>query len=625
MLGTSIISFYLLLFLFSGTIFLGEVTMKKKWILFIISFFILFAIDFDIYALSIGKTSDLLKLGIVGSSILFVAIYFIISRMMKVKNRAILVLSSLFSFFVVFGNSYMRVGNANLVFSNFGYFLLSVIMAIGYYFLFSYLLSFVFRYIDSGRFFREKRNITFVNRFFSEKPFRRSLLFILVAWLPYIIAFYPIILSPDPSFQIKQFFGIRTKYADYAILLDEDVVITNHHPVFHTVILGGCLKIGHTLGSDNLGLFLYSTLQILALSGVLSFTISYLKKRKIPDKYLFLMLLIYAFVPMFPLYAMSGVKDTFFTTFVILFIMLVHKVMISKCEGFKWFHYLAFIIVMLLVILFRNNGLYMIVLSFPFLILAVRSRFRELLLVFLITLSISTCYSKVLLPVLKITPGSIREVLSVPFQQTARYVKYHDEDLTLEEKNIIDTVLGYVDLASRYNPELADPVKNNYNKYTTSKELKEYFGVWFSCFFRHPVTYIDATIANVYGYFYPEKQNWYVYYKFDKRILEDGFLYHYNSLSGLRNVLSSFAVSFPSIPVIGLIANIAISVWILFTMVGYFLSKKKIRSLVFIIPSLVLILTCIVSPANTYFRYAMPYVFAILFLIGLFFDSTRNL
>lgn len=277
------------------------------------------------------------------------------------------------------------------------------------------------------------------------------------------------------------------------------------------------------------------------------------------------------------------------------------------------------VLLMLLVILFRNNGLYMIILSFPFLIFAVKEKWKPLLLVFLVTIGLSSMYTKVLLPSLKITPGSIREVLSIPFQQTARYVKYHDEDLSKAEKDIIDDVLGYSDLGERYNPDLADPVKNGYNKYTTKDELKEYFGVWFNCFLKHPVTYIDATIANTYGYFYPEKHNWYVYHRFDDRIVEDGFDYHYNGLDVVRSVLSKFAIIFPFIPVIGLLSNIGFSVWCLFIMTAYFVYSKKYREILLIVPSLVLVLTCVASPANTYFRYAMPYIFAMPFLIGAFF------
>ena len=47
-------------------------------------------------------------------------------------------------------------------------------------------------------------------------------------------------------------------------------------------------------------------------------------------------------------------------------------------------------------------------------------------------------FNKVLVPYLGIADASIREVLSVPFQQTARLAKYHDEGITKKDKKVID-------------------------------------------------------------------------------------------------------------------------------------------------------------------------------------------
>ena len=228
-----------------------------------------------------------------------------------------------------------------------------------------------------------------------------------------------------------------------------------------------------------------------------------------------------------------------------------------------------------------------------------------------------------ILPYFKITPGSIREVLSIPFQQTARYVKYHGDELSTRDKKIIDKILGIDDLATRYNPNLADPVKNNYNKYATTDNLKKYFEVWFSGLLKHPVTYIDATIDNVYGYFYPNKLSWTVYYKYDNRIVEDGFNYHYNKLDNLREHLANFARSYPKVPVLGLISNISFMVWICFILTGYLIYSKRKKDIIVLLPALISILICVASPANTYFRYALPYIFSMPFMLGCILEKRK--
>lgn len=581
-------------------------------------------LNFNIYNLYEGNTKDLLKLGLIGSGLLIYFIYTFYQKSSIIsKKKSLKIISLILAFFMIFGNSFMNVGSTALIFKNIGFFLLSFIMYIGYYYLFLVIISYLFRFLDKNNFSqtkKEKKDNKFLKEF-KKHPFLFSLCFIIICWLPYIISFYPIILSPDPSFQIKQFFGIRTKYADYAVLLDENVVMTNHHPVTHTILLGSCLKLGTLIGNDNLGLFCYSLIQIAILAGTLAFTIYYMNKMQINNKYLIVVLLLYGLIPMFPLYAMSGVKDVLFGAFIILYIIVIHNLIKTKGINYKWWHYLLIILLLILICLFRNNGIHVIILSFPFLFFVVKNKWKELLLVFFIIIGFNSTFNNVILPYFKITPGSIREVLSVPFQQTARYVKYHADELKEEEIAVIDNILGIKDLAQRYDPELADPVKNKFNKYTTDEELKEYFKVWFKGLINHPGTYIEATMNNVYGFFYPEKTKWYVYYKFDDRITEDGFNYHYNSLNNARKVLSSLAVSFPYLPVIGLISNIAFNVWLILILLVYAIYKKMYSHILILLPALVLILVCVVGPANTYFRYALPFIFAMPFIIVTFLEK----
>ena len=584
-------------------------------------------LGFDIYNLYEGETRDLLKLGLIGSVLLIYFIYKFYQKSTIIhKKKFLKVLSLILAFFMIFGNSFMCVGSTALIFKNIGYFLLSLIMYIGYYYLFLVLISYLFRFLDKNNFSeenKEKKDNKFVATF-KKHPFLFSLCFIVICWLPYIISYYPIILSPDPSFQIRQFFGIRTKYADYAILLDENVVMTNHHPVTHTMLLGGCLKLGTMIGNDNLGLFFYSIIQISVLASVLAFSIYYMQKMGLKTKYLIGVLLIYALVPMFPLYAMSGVKDVLFGAFIFLYFIFLHNLVKTKCEGYKWWNYLLIIILLILICLFRNNGIHVLILSLPFTLIIARKKWKQLLTVMVCVFGFYGVFDKVILPYYKITPGSIREVLSVPFQQTARLAKYHGNEFTEEEIAVIDKILGYDDLAERYDPELADPVKNEFNKYATDEDLKEYFKVWFNGLIKHPGTYIEATMNNVYGFFYPEKTKWYVYYKFDDRITENGFDYHYNSLETSRNILSKYAVAFPYIPGIGLISNIGFNVWIIFTLFAYAIYKKLYKNILILAPALILILVCVVGPANTYFRYALPFIFAMPFIIGVFLEKREN-
>ena len=534
-------------------------------------------------------------------------------------------LSWLLASFMVIGYSFINTNSFDLCFKDIIFFLLSTIKLWGYYLLFKNILIVINKYLNKYRIKDIKTKNKFI-LFFRERTFLGSLLIILGGWLIYIIAFYPIILSPDPSFQIKQFFNEKTKYVDYVVQLDENVNMTNHHPVVHTLLLGGSIKIGRALGSDNLGLFIYSFIQIMILSSTLAYSIKFMRKNKVPDKILLIILGIYTFVPHFPLYAMSGVKDTIYTSFIILLIIeLFDYIKNYKDKKLSISKLLYWLLLIILITLFRNNGLYVVILTMLLIILYNKMNIIRIGFVFGMFILTYMLYNNVILPFYHITPGSIREALSVPFQQTARYVKEHPDDIRSDEYENIDKVLRISDLAERYNEDIADPVKNEYNRYTTSEDLKKYFNTWFNQLLRHPDTYINATLNNTYGYFYPDKTNWYVYFKYDKRILENDLVdYSYNGLSGLRKVLSGFGCSFLYLFGIGLISNIGFNTWILLFIIFSLMIKKKKKYVLALLPMILSLLICFVSPVNTYFRYTMPYIFSMPLVIGMFLEILKE-
>ena len=539
------------------------------------------------------------------------------------RKRIGLLLSIVYATLIIVGHSFMMKESFQSIENN----LLITIILYSFLILFFYkIVNKLFKMLDSKK--RKKIQLKKFKKtkfylLFSQKTFLFSFVWIIISWLPYLFAFYPAILSPDPSFQIKQYFQIPNKYSTYSIMLDPKVTITNHHPVIHTLLLGTCVKIGEEIGEVNIGLFLYSVIQIIVFASVLAYTIHFLKERRINDFYLLIMLLVYSIVPIYPFYSISAVKDVMFASFTVLYIIEIYRWMkrqeITRKQEIKIF------IIIVLVILFRNNGIHTILLSFPLLLfLKKKLKYKlKILMMLVLILGFYFSYHSILLPAFKITPSSVRETLSIPFQQTARYVKEHSDEIGEEERKVIDKVLDYDTLSSRYQYNNADPVKNKFNKYATKEDLKKYFSVWFKQFKKHPKTYIEATISNTYGYYYPFKTNWYIYYKFDKRITENGFNYHYNHLKSLRNILINYGLIFPYLLPFNIFINIGFNGWILLFMGSYFIYKKKYQELIYLAPSFVLFFVCIASPVNSYFRYALPYVFAFMLNFGIFLKESN--
>ena len=65
----------------------------------------------------------------------------------------------------------------------------------------------------------------------------------------------------------------------------------------------------------------------------------------------------------FPFYSMSAVKDVIFGSLIILYIIFLYRII--KSDDLKIKDYLLLIGLLILIILFRNNGIHVIVLSFP--------------------------------------------------------------------------------------------------------------------------------------------------------------------------------------------------------------------------------------------------------------------
>lgn len=591
---------------------------KKNITSFIIASLISFSflVDLDINnVINVSSTTNLIYL---------VLVFFIFNFYKKYNDKNIFfgfkLLAFLFSIFMIFGYSYDKLNSWDLVFYNYKFFILSIFKFIGFYSFFKVVINLIYVYIKNIKVENIKNKL--LDKF-NKKPIFYSSIIILICWLPYIISFYPVILSPDPTNQIKQFYGIPTRYIDGVNLVNDNVLITNDNPIVHTLLLGSTMNIGHRTGNDNLGLFIYSIIQISILLGALLYSIKHLMKNKVPSHLIFITVIIYALVPIFPLYSMSAVKDVIFSSFILIFIVKLYDLI--RYQNFSKKDYIILTLISLAVCLSRNNGIYHIILSLPFSIFFIKKEWLKIILVTIISTGLYLLFVNSL-PYFQITPGNKREMYSIPFQQTARYVKYYGDELTSYEREVIDKILVLETLPDRYDPEKSDAVKNQFNALATKEDFNEYLKVWLNQFFKHPNVYLEATINNVYGYFYPNTSRWYIYYKEYNRINETGkFIYHYNNFNIGRDTLVKYAQVFPKLPVIGLFVNIGFVVWVYLFMMFYLIKEKLNKYIVVLLPALSLILVCVASPVNTYFRYAMPYIFSLPTVALLLYSAGKKL
>lgn len=319
-------------------------------------------------------------------------------------------------------------------------------------------------------------------------------------WLPTLIVLYPGTAINDTWGQLTQYL-----YAFYSGNKIQFEYIGDHHPVITTFIMGQIIvPIGRLTGNMQIGFFIYVLLQSLLTCMTFSYSLVYMRKNlQIGPGFVLTAFLFYIFLPIFPCSAQTICKDSMsaiaFTLFTVLFLELL------RSEGSfldSRRHLTYFVIICWAVCVTKKVSFYVVGLSLLAAIPAIRRNRRKLCLI----LIISTLFMQFIWPMamihLGITPGGKTEMLSLPYQMTARYVKEHPDDITEDEYAVIDNMLQYSNLAERYDAISADPVKGFafYERFT-GKEYADYFKVWLAQGLRHPDSYINATLAMESGWF----------------------------------------------------------------------------------------------------------------------------
>lgn len=432
-------------------------------------------------------------------------------------------------------------------------------------------------------------------------------LVIFLAWIPYLLKYYPGITTLDSLDQICQSIGITQ--------------LSNHHPVTHTAVISIFMNIGKSVGNYNLGIALYSVFQMLMLSAVFSLGIYYMAKKNVNFIWRMVSLLFLALYPVNGMYSITMWKDIPFAACMLIFVIMLYEIVSSKGEFFeKKKNIFLFVLSMIAVILFRNNGFYVVILTLPIILIAYRKYYKKIIAVFAFILCVYAIWKGPVFKALNVKEGSSGEALSVPLQQFARIVKEHSEELTDEEKENIHKYLKTRDLDKLYDPKLSDNVKATFDNEYFKQDKKTFVVTWVKLCFKYPRTVIESFLCNSYGYWYPEFQYWVVargvantsFYGDislpveQHSLLKDALWNKYDSLIEKRNI-----------PVTSMLFSIGFMFWVVIVSFGYVVYKKEYRKLLIFAPVLVLWLTCLASPVSGEYRYMYAMFTMIPLLIGI--------
>lgn len=517
----------------------------------------------------------------------------------KARSWITHLISVIFSVCMLIGISYSVLGSWAFIIGNKHQVIIAGFAFVGYFILFDVSLSVLYYWLEKRKICRTGEEASF-SKFIDKHYFLFCFAVIYLCWLPFIIVFFPGSVPADGYSQLDMFFGGET--------------FTTRHAWVLTMFVGALMKLGRTI-SDNAGVFLVILVTSIIEDLCFAYACTRVRKWKAPKPFCVASLLYFAVVPSFGAYAQTLIKDSTFCGVLVLFMVLYIDCAIpalrkQRSQREITRRLIALAIAGMLVCVCRNNGIYLVFSSMILLIFLMSK--KQMVLIVMLSLAVFGGYrvsENVIAPSLGIEKISTRVYFSIPFQQTARYLATYPDDVTKEEKKAINRVLAYRKLADRYKPEISDPVKATYRGKTATKEdLKNYFRAWFSMLRKHPGVYMEATLHNTYGYYYPfytcKVQNAYKIYmaKNDQYVFD----YHYVMPQKWRSYMIQYVYLWEKIPCLSQITNAGTYTWLLIILAGYLIHRKRWKGILALAAPFLNTAICIASPVNGLYRYVYP-------------------
>lgn len=427
----------------------------------------------------------------------------------------------------------------------------------------------------------------------------------------------------DTGSSIAQFYGLKTHVVSISDM--PNAILSNHHMILLTYLMGGFVKFGEMLGSQNFGFFLYCFLQVVMTNAVFMYGVSFVRKNRIVFA---ILVLLYAFLPVISIWEFVMSKDALFSMFLTLLSIMLYRVVKSNGSVAECLRYrIGMYCVTGMCILTKQQGAYIIIGCALIMILCYKKADKMASVLLCMSVFYLTAFTGSILPALHVAPSSKQEMMGFMFQQTARYVVEHELEVTLEEKENIDSVLPYDLLTELYDPRSQDPVKFEYKQAADSQDRTDYIKTWFKMFWKHPESYIRATFDNCRGFFIPDEGDTYAYWPLS--IEGSGILNEYSEVFSLYNTklqrvyysLTSAIEWLGRIPIINVFFKAWFYVWmtIIIVLLSLIKGRKRYGNVLYLIPVILSLCLLVITPVVE-FRYTLPFVYLMPLLYGIYFE-----
>ena len=433
---------------------------------------------------------------------------------------------------------------------------------------------------------------------FEKHSFLAPLIVLSLCTLPVVILFFPGTVAPDARGQLYSYFAPWE--------------MNGHQPIGSTLVMGGFVELGRILfDSDSIGLFLFTGTQTILQLLVQAYIVHYQKRLQSPFIIRWMTLAYFGVLPLFQIWGFTVIKDSIYY---IAFALLVLSMLDYFRQERRGASAVFLTIAALMIVVFRKEGKYIVFVSLLLLFFVAKKHWQDFCIAAVACVGALFLIEGVYMPMNGIKDGPVKEMLSLPLQQTGRYLWLHGEEITDEEREALEAVFVPELPQVGYVKETSDCVKGFFEDYPDGQALKNYFKVWYRQGLKHPATYLQATLNQTYGYFYPPRGD------IRDEIGYFGFSFDTAMYMDRDNVSASFAIengkgreAFKQymegayrLPLLGGLYRAGTHTFLLLGMAAYLLSRRQYKKTLLFIPSLMILLVAIASPLNASIRYMLP-------------------
>ncbi len=390
-------------------------------------------------------------------------------------------------------------------------------------------------------------------------------LFLLICWAPVWLAFFPGTYKYDSSTQFYMYM---------------DECYSANHPLLHTLFVGFFMALGVDAGDVSLGIALHCGLQMLIVSGVLAYSCRWLYKKGVPTGIRAAVLLLFALLPLYPLWSFSMTKDVLFGAFVLLTALMLIDLLSIEGAMRSPLRIAGFILSAVLMMHTRNNGVYAFALFIPFAVIFAKNRRIRTAVISLAALALFVGSNAGLKLALDAESADLADMASIPLQQIGRAAKLAPDSLSDEDWKLLDEYYPEAYIDEVYTELIADAVKWNIDYDAFESEPLPVFELWLKLVLKEPGHYIDAFMIQNLPFYSPEAKM----YQGIELGINAMELYPVNEapiLPGLREPYQRYAATldFLGLPGIELLSNTALILWACVALTGFFAYRRDCTAL----------------------------------------------